>query len=126
MGFSVELRNRVADAINRNTPLVVPVLAASIYKADPDADDGSNAAAALIDTAEPRSQIAADAASDGVATATGDSTSWEVEEGTTLTHVGLHDAISGGTWLGSERVDQPVQVADGDVVSLASYRIEVD
>ena len=122
MPISTYARNGIANGFMNNTPFVVPVVCGTLHDGDPGYATGTNAATTLVDTEEDRSQIFSAAAVNGVTTSTGE-TEWTIEETTltTLTHIGTHDAFSGGNWLGSEPLDQPVQVIDGDVVALASF-----
>ena len=125
MAASELLRNGVVNSVLRNQPLVVPIFAASLHDADP-GDDGDNATPSQVDCVENRSQITSATAVDGLGSSTGDPATWEVEEPATLTYLGTHDAISSGNWLGSAQISQPVTVADGDTVTLASFSLEVD
>lgn len=125
MGFSETIRNGIADGIGRNQWPSMPVLCGTIHKGDPD-DDGTNAATTIADTQVDRAQITSAAAVDGVESSTGDPATWVMEEGATLTHLGLHNAFSGGTFVGATELDQQATVAEGDTVSLLSFTIEVD
>lgn len=125
MGASTYLRNGITDSILRNQPLVVPVFCGSLHDSNP-GDDGGSAVTSLVNTVEDRSQITAAASVDGLGASTGDPATWEVEEATTITHVGFSDAFTAGNWLGTVPVNQPVTVADGDIVTLASFSLEVD
>lgn len=125
MGASTYLRNGIVDSVLRNQPLVVPVFCGSLHDSNP-GDDGANAATSLVNTVEDRAQITSSASVDGFGASTGDPATWEVEEATTITHLGAHDAFTAGNWLGAVPVAQPVTVADGDVVHLASFSLEVD
>lgn len=122
MSLSAYARNGLVNTILRNTPLVVPVFAASLHDGDPLIEGGS-AAGTLIDTAVERAPITSSAAVNGNGANTGDPASWEIEESTTITHIGLHDALASGNWLGREPVAQPVQVADGDTVRLTTFTV---
>lgn len=126
MGLSTYARNGMVNGVLTNTPFVVPVVCASLYDSDPDEDDGSNAATALVATESARSQVTSASAVDGTGTSTGDPATWVVTEATTITHVGCYDAASSGNWLGSERVDQPTAVADGDTVKLLTFSLGLD
>lgn len=125
MGASTYLRNGITDSILRNQALVVPVFCGSLHKTNP-GDDGTNAVTSLVNTVEDRSQITSAASVDGLGASTGDPATWEVEEATTITHLGVSDAFTAGNWLGAVPLAQPVTVADGDVVTLASFSLEVD
>lgn len=125
MAASEYLRDGIVDSILRNQPLVVPVFCGSLHDSDP-GDDGDNATPSLVNTVEDRAQITSSASTDGLGASTGDPATWEVEEATTITHLGAHDAITGGNWLGKAVVAQPETVADGDTVRLASFSLEVD
>lgn len=125
MPLSTYARDGIANGVVNNTPFVVPVLCATLHDGDPGSATGTNAATTLVDTEEDRAQIVSSASSNGVASSTGETTTWTVEEATTLTHIGLHDAFSAGNWMGAEQLDQPVQVADGDVVTLSSFTFTV-
>ncbi len=125
MGASEYLRDGIVNSVLRNQPLVVPIFCGSLHDGDP-GDDGGNAVASQVNSVEDRAQITSSASTDGVGASTGDPATWEVEEATTITHLGAHDAITGGNWLGAAQVAQPVTVADGDTVTLASFSLEVD
>lgn len=122
MGISTYLRNGTVNGWVNNQPLVVPTFCASLHDGNP-TDEGTNAATTLIDTEEDRSQITATDAASGTATGTGDPAKWTVEEHTTLTNIGYHDAIAAGNFLGQSPVDQPVEVFDGDIVHLALFSV---
>ncbi len=122
MSLSAYARNGLVNTLLRNTPMVVSVFAASLHDGDPLIEGGS-AAATLIDTSTERAPITSSSSSGGAASNTGDPASWDIEESTTITHIGLHDALSSGNWLGREPVTQPVQVADGDVVRLTTFTV---
>lgn len=122
MSLSAYARNGIVDGLLRNQPFVVPVLCGSLHDGDPLIEGGS-AAGTLIDTAVERAPITSSAAVSGSSANTGDPASWEIEESTTITHIGLHDALTSGNWLGREPVAQPVQVADGDTVRLTTFTV---
>lgn len=124
MGASTYLNEGIGDSVTRNQPLVVPGFFASLYEGNP-GDDGDNAVTTLIDAVEERSQITFAANVDGVNASTGDPATWEIEEAATISYLGVHDASTAGNWLGAVTVAQPVTVADGDVVTLASFTFEV-
>lgn len=116
------LRNGIVDSITRNKPLVVPVLAGALHDGVP----GTSAADNQVDVEQDRAQITSAEAVDGVAVNTGADATWVSEESTIVTHMSFHDATSGGNPLAYELLDQPVTVADGDTIALATFRIEVD
>lgn len=120
MGLSAYARNGVVAGILNNTPFVVPVWCGSLHAGDPGVE-GTNAVATLVDTEEERSQITCAAPVNGVGSSTGDPATWDVTGSATITHAGFHDAFSGGNWMGREPLAQPVQVANGDVVKLATF-----
>lgn len=124
MSLSAYARNGLVNTLLRNTPFVVPVLCASLHDADPLIEGGS-AAGTVIDTTSERAPITSAAAVNGVGSNTGDPATWDVREATTITHVGLHDALISGNWLGREPVTQPVQVADGDTVRLTTFTVSM-
>ena len=116
------LRNGIVDSITRNKPLVVPLLAGQLHDGVP----GSAGTANPVDVEEDRDQITVGEAVDGVGLNTGGDATWVSEEGTTVTHMSFHDALAGGNALAYESLDQPVTIADGDTIALATFRIEVD
>ncbi|KWX67075.1 hypothetical protein [Mycobacterium sp. NAZ190054] len=120
--LSEYLRNGIVDSITRNKPLVVPVLAAQLHDGVPGTSGTDN----TVDVEEDRDQITAAEAVDGVGINTGADATWVSEEGATVAYMSFHDALSAGNFLGYERLDQPVTVADGDTIALATFRIEVD
>ena len=121
MPISTYLRNGIANGVMNNQALVVPVFCGTLHDGDPGFATGSNAATTLVNTVEDRAQITSAAAVNGVVSSTGEPATWTIEEATTLTHLGTYDAFSAGNWLGSEPLDQPVTVADGDTVTLSAF-----
>ncbi len=122
MPWSEYARNGIVDSITRNKPFVVPMLAAQLH----DGAAGSAGTANPVDVEEDRSQITAAEAVDGVGLNTGADATWVSEEATTITEMSFHDATTAGNFLVSEKLDQPVTVADGDTIALATFRIEMD
>lgn len=123
MGLSTYARNGIVDGLQRNTPFVVPVWCGSIHDLDPGIE-GASATETLIATETDRSQITMAACVDGESTATGDPSYWiigAVDGLVTIGYVGLHDQFAAGHWMGREPITQPVQVAEGDKVSLTSF-----
>lgn len=120
MGLSEYARNGIVNGVFTNAPFVVPVVAASLHNGNP-GDEGTNAAATLVSADSDRAQITSAAADGGTAASTGDPATWHITEAGTITYLGLHDAFSGGNWLGMTPVDQPTQVADGDTVTLSTF-----
>lgn len=122
MPISTYARTGIANGVMNNTPFVVPVVCGTLHTADPEPATGTNQGTTLVDTEEGRAQIFSSAAATGTTTSTGETT-WTIAEPTltTLTHIGIHDAFTAGNWLGSEQLDQPVEVVDGDVVSLTAF-----
>ena len=124
MGLSTYARNGIANGFVNGVPFVVPVQCFSLHDGNP-GDEGTNAATTLIGTDEERAQATSSDATTGSTTSTGDPATWSITETATITYLGQHDAFSGGNWLGAIVVDQPVTVADGDIVTLSSFTATV-
>lgn len=122
MPWSEYARNGIVDSVTRNKPFVVPVLAAQLH----DGAAGSAGIANPVNVEEDRSQVTSAEAVDGVGLNTGADATWVSEESTTVTEISFHDAMAAGNFLVSEKLDQPVTVADGDTIALATFRIEMD
>lgn len=120
MGLSEYAKNGQADTLWGGQPFVVPTVAASLHNGNP-GDEGTNATSTLISADSDRAQITCAAADGGTAASTGDPATWHITEAGTVTYIGLHDAFSGGNWLGMTPVDTPAQVADGDIVKLTTF-----
>jgi len=120
MSLSAYARNGIVDGLLRNQPFVVPVFCGSLHDGNPGVEGGS-AAGTLVDTEEERGQIVSAASSNGIGNSTGDGATWVATEATTITYIGFHDAFTSGNWLGAEPLAQPVQVADGDTITLSTF-----
>ena len=115
------LRSGIADGVCRNTPLVVPGLYASLHDGAPGTSVDSN----IVTAEEERDQITLAESVAGVSTSTGGAATWVTEEATTVTYIGIHDALTSGNALGYTVVDAPQLVAEGDTVQLTSFVFQV-
>jgi hypothetical protein len=122
--FSNYLENAVINAVLRNTTYTSPTTVyVGLYTTDPtDADSGTEVSGGSY----ARTSVAFDAPSNGVTQNTADLTfptataSWG-----TVTHIGLHDASSGGNLLFHTALDTSKAIDSGDIFKITTGNLTV-
>ena len=122
--FSNYLENAVINAVLRNTSYTSPTTVyVGLYTTDPtDADTGTEVSGGSY----ARTSVAFDAPSNGVTQNTADLTfptataSWG-----TVTHIGLHDASTGGNLLFHTPLDTSKAIDSGDIFKITSGNLTV-
>ena len=122
--FSNYLENAVINAVLRNTTYTSPATVyVGLYTTDPtDADSGTEVSGGSY----ARTSVAFDAPSNGVTQNTADLTfptataSWG-----TVTHIGLHDASSGGNLLFHTALDTSKAIDSGDIFKITTGNLTV-
>ena len=122
--FSNYLENAVINAVLRNTSYTSPTTVyVGLYTTDPtDADSGTEVSGGSY----ARTSVAFDAPSNGVTQNTADLTfptataSWG-----TVTHIGLHDASSGGNLLFHTALDTSKAIDSGDIFKITTGNLTV-
>ena len=122
--FSNYLENAVINAVLRNTSYTSPTTVyVGLYTTDPtDADTGTEVSGGSY----ARVSAAFDAPSNGVTQNTADLTfptataSWG-----TVTHIGLHDASSGGNLLFHTALDTSKAIDSGDIFKITTGNLTV-
>lgn len=122
--FSNYLENAVINAVLRNTSYTSPTTVyVGLYTTDPtDADTGTEVSGGSY----ARTSVAFDAPSNGVTQNTADLTfptataSWG-----TVTHIGLHDASTGGNLLFHTALDTSKAIDSGDIFKITTGNLTV-
>jgi len=122
--FSNYLENAVINAVLRNTSYTSPTTVyVGLYTTDPtDADSGTEVSGGSY----ARTSVAFDAPSNGVTQNTADLTfptataSWG-----TVTHIGLHDASTGGNLLFHTALDTSKAIDSGDIFKITTGNLTV-
>lgn len=122
--FSNYLENAVINAVLRNTSYTSPTTVyVGLYTTDPtDADSGTEVSGGSY----ARTSVTFDAPSNGVTQNTADLTfptataSWG-----TVTHIGLHDASSGGNLLFHTALDTSKAIDSGDIFKITTGNLTV-
>lgn len=122
--FSNYLENAVINAVLRNTSYTSPTTVyVGLYTTDPtDADTGTEVSGGSY----ARTSVTFDAPSNGVTQNTADLTfptataSWG-----TVTHIGLHDASSGGNLLFHTALDTSKAIDSGDIFKITTGNLTV-
>ena len=122
--FSNYLENAVINAVLRNSPYTSPATVyVGLYTTDPtDADSGTEVSGGSY----ARTSVAFDAPSNGVTQNTADLTfptataSWG-----TVTHIGLHDASTGGNLLFHTALDTSKAIDSGDIFKITTGNLTV-
>lgn len=122
--FSNYLENAVINAVLRNTTYTSPTTVyVGLYTTDPtDADSGTEVSGGSY----ARTSVAFDAPSNGVTQNTADLTfptataSWG-----TVTHIGLHDASTGGNLLFHTALDTSKAIDSGDIFKITTGNLTV-
>ncbi len=122
--FSNYLENAVINAVLRATTYTSPTTVyVGLYTTDPtDADSGTEVSGGSY----ARTSVAFDAPSNGVTQNTSDLTfptataSWG-----TVTHIGIHDASSGGNLLFHTALDTSKAIDSGDIFKITSGNLTV-
>jgi len=122
--FSNYLENAVINAVLRNSPYSSPTTVyVGLYTTDPtDADSGTEVSGGSY----ARTSVAFDAPSNGVTQNTADLTfptataSWG-----TVTHIGLHDASTGGNLLFHTALDTSKAIDSGDIFKITTGNLTV-
>ena len=122
--FSNYLENAVINAVLRNTSYTSPTTVyVGLYTTDPtDADSGTEVSGGSY----ARTSVAFDAPSNGVTQNTADLTfptataSWG-----TVTHIGIHDASSGGNLLFHTALDTSKAIDSGDIFKITTGNLTV-
>jgi len=122
--FSNYLENAVIDAVLRNTSYTSPTTVyVGLYTSDPtDADSGTEVSGGSY----ARTAVTFSAPSNGV---TSNSADVEFPQATaswgSVTHIGLHDAASGGNLLFHTILDTTKTIDSGDIFKIASGNLTV-
>jgi hypothetical protein len=122
--FSNYLENAVIDAVLRNTSYTSPTTVyVGLYTSDPtDADSGTEVSGGSY----ARTAVTFSAPSNGV---TSNSADVELPQATSswgsVTHIGLHDAASGGNLLFHTILDTTKTIDSGDIFKIASGNLTV-
>lgn len=122
--FSNYLENAVIDAVLRNTSYTSPTTVyVGLYTTDPtDADSGTEVSGGSY----ARTAVTFSAPSNGV---TSNSADVEFPQATaswgSVTHIGLHDAASGGNLLFHTVLDTTKTIDSGDIFKIASGNLTV-
>ena len=122
--FSNYLENAVINAVLRNTSYTSPTTVyVGLYTTDPtDADTGTEVSGGSY----ARTSVAFDAPSNGVTQNTSDITfptataSWG-----TVTHIGIHDASTGGNLLFHTALDTSKAIDSGDIFKITTGNLTV-
>jgi len=122
--FSNYLENAVINAVLRNTSYTSPTTVyVGLYTTDPtDADTGTEVSGGSY----ARTSVTFDAPSNGVTQNTADLTfptataSWG-----TVTHIGLHDASTGGNLLFHTALDTSKAIDSGDIFKITTGNLTV-
>lgn len=122
--FSNYLENAVINAVLRATTYTSPTTVyVGLYTTDPtDADSGTEVSGGSY----ARTSVAFDAPSNGVTQNTSDLTfptataSWG-----TVTHIGIHDASSGGNLLFHTALDTSKAIDSGDIFKITTGNLTV-
>lgn len=122
--FSNYLENAVINAVLRNTSYTSPTTVyVGLYTTDPtDADSGTEVSGGSY----ARTSVTFDAPSNGVTQNTADLTfptataSWG-----TVTHIGLHDASTGGNLLFHTALDTSKAIDSGDIFKITTGNLTV-
>lgn len=108
MPYSTYLKNRLLNCLRNNSGAIAAVYA-SLHTASP-GDNGANEVAGGA-PAYARKQMTWNAPAGG--TMDGDSVTFDVPAGTTVTHVGFWDAAAAGNFLGYADVTDEAFVGQG-------------
>lgn len=122
--FSNYLENALINAVLRNTSYTSPATVyVSLYTTDPtDADTGTEVSGGLY----ARTSVTFGAPSNGVSTNSADVTfptataSWG-----TVTHIGIHDASTGGNLLFHTPLDTAKTIDSGDIFKIETGNLSV-
>ena len=122
--FSDFLENALINAVLRNTTYTSPATVyVSLYTTDPtDADTGTEVSGGSY----ARTAVTMGAPSNGVSTNSADVTfptataSWG-----TVTHIGIHDALTSGNLLFHTPLDTSKTIDSGDIFKIASGNLSV-
>ena len=124
--FSNYLENALINAVLRNTTYTSPATVyVSLYTSDPtDADSGTEVSTS--GTGYARTAVTFGAPSNGVSTNSADVTfptataSWG-----TVTHIGIHDALTSGNLLFHTPLDTSKTIDSGDIFKITSGNLSV-
>ena len=122
--FSNYLENALINAVLRNTTYTSPATVyVSLYTTDPtDADTGTEVSGGSY----ARTAVTMGAPSDGVSTNSADVTfptataSWG-----TVTHIGIHDALTSGNLLFHTPLDTSKTIDSGDIFKITTGNLSV-
>ena len=119
MGLSTYLRNKILDAVFRNTSLAIAVPYISLHDGDP----GDNGANELSGGSYVRGTVGFDAAA-SAATSNTDALAFTGLPGATITHLAVWDAESGGNFAWGGALTAPKTVAAGDGVTFSAGELD--
>ena len=124
--FSNYLENALINAVLRNTAYTSPATVyVSLYTSDPtDADTGTEVSTS--GTSYARTAVTFDAPSNGVTTNSADVTfPTATASFGTVTHIGVHDASTGGNLLFHTPLDTSKTIDSGDIFKITSGNLSV-
>jgi len=124
--FSNYLENALINAVLRNTAYTSPATVyVSLYTPDPtDADTGTEVSTS--GTSYARTAVTFDAPSNGVTTNSADVTfPTATASFGTVTHIGVHDASTGGNLLFHTPLDTSKTIDSGDIFKITSGNLSV-
>jgi hypothetical protein len=124
--FSNYLENALIDAVLRNTSYTSPATVyVSLYTSDPtDADTGTEVSTS--GTGYARQAVTFGAPSNGVSTNSADVTfPTATSSFGTVTHIGIHDASTGGNLLFHTPLDTSKTIDSGDIFKITTGNLSV-
>jgi hypothetical protein len=122
--FSNYLENALINAVLRNTSYTSPATVyVSLYTSDPtDADTGTEVSGGSY----ARTAVTMGAPSNGVSTNSADVTFPTATAGWgTVTHIGIHDALTSGNLLFHTPLDTSKTIDSGDIFKITSGNLSV-
>ena len=124
--FSNYLENALINAVLRNTSYTSPATVyVSLYTTDPtDADSGTEVSTS--GTGYARTAVTFGAPSNGVSTNSADVTFPTATAGWgTVTHIGIHDALTSGNLLFHTPLDTSKTIDSGDIFKITTGNLSV-
>ena len=124
--FSNYLENALINAVLRNTAYTSPTTVyVSLYTSDPtDADTGTEVS--TVGTSYARTAVTFGAPSNGVTTNSADVTfPTATASFGTVTHIGIHDASTGGNLLFHTPLDTSKTIDSGDIFKITAGNLSV-
>jgi hypothetical protein len=111
---TTNVANPILDWLRGSAPASVPGLFAKLHTGDPGASGVSNASAVTT-----RIQVTMNAASGGAITLLSVTGSWTMTATETITHMSIHDAVTGGNFRWSVLLTNSRAVVASDTLTLS-------